>query len=370
MDIKAAVSCEAGKPLEIRTVELAPLRPDEVRVRLVATGICHADVIARNQDFPVPLPAVFGHEGAGVVEEVGAYAGRLEVGDHVVLGFNTCGACGMCGSGHVASCENIGAYSFGGKRPDGSSPMLIDGEPISGWFFGQSSFATHVNVPERLAVKVAPDVPLDVLGPLGCGVMTGAGAVINVLAPKPGSTFAVFGTGSVGFSGLLAAKIMGCTTIIAVDVAPQKLEIAQRLGATHVVNSAETDPVTAIHEITERRGVEYALDAVGVPQVFTQMADSLAKRGHGVLVGAAAPGHPAQLDIGVLLTSTTPRLTMVAEGDAAPLEFIPRLVRLYRAGLFPLDEIVTKYPFGEINDAFDALARGDVIKPVVVFDEA
>lgn len=369
MDIQAAVSFEAGKPLEIRTVELAPLRPDEVRVRLVATGICHADVIARNQDYPVPLPAVFGHEGAGVVEEVGPYTSRLEVGDHVVLGFNTCGSCSMCGAGHVASCEHIGEYSFGGKRPDGSSPMLIGGEPISGWFFGQSSFATQVNVPERLAVKVSPDVPLDVLGPLGCGVMTGAGAVINVLAPKPGSSFAVFGTGSVGFSGLLAAKIVGCTTIIAVDVAPQKLETALRLGATHVVNSAEQDPVQAIHELTGGRGIEYALDAVGIPAVFTQMADSLAKRGHGVLVGAAAPGQPADLDIGRLLTSTTPKLTMVAEGDAAPLEFIPRLVRLYEAGLLPLDELVTKFDFRDIESAFQALESGEVIKPVVVFDQ-
>lgn len=368
MDIQAAVSFEAAKPFEIRSVQLADLEPDEVSVRLVATGVCHADVIARNQDFPVPLPAVFGHEGAGVVEEVGSRTGRLKVGDHVVLGFNTCGNCNMCGAGHVASCENIGAYSFGGKRPDGSSPMLIDGEPISGWFFGQSSFATKVNVPERIAVKVSDDVPLDILGPLGCGVMTGAGAVINVLAPKPGSTYAAFGTGSVGFSGLLAAKAVGCTTIIAVDVAPQKLQTALRLGATHIVNSAETDPVQAIRDLTEGRGVDYALDAVGVPAVFTQMADSLAKRGHGVLVGAAAPGHPANLDIGTLLTGTTPKLTMVAEGDAAPLEFIPRLVRLYQAGLFPLDEIITKFPFSDIEGAFGALERGEVIKPVVVFD--
>jgi aryl-alcohol dehydrogenase len=367
--ITAAVSFEGGKPFELRSVDLADLEPYEVRVKLAATGVCHADVIARHQFYPVPLPAVFGHEGAGVVEAIGSHVSSLEVGDHVVLGFNTCGACEMCGAGHPASCLHIASYSFAGKRPDGSSPLSIDGQAISGWFFGQSSFATHANVPERIAVKVPSDVPLNVLGPLGCGVMTGTGAVFNVLAPKPGSSFAVFGTGSVGFSGLLGAKIVGCTTIIAVDVAPAKLETAKRLGATHVVNSSETDPVQAIRDITAGRGVDYALDAVGVSQVFTQMADSLAKRGHGVLVGAAPPGQPAQLDIGVLLNSSTPKLTMVAEGDAAPQEFIPRLVRLYRAGLLPLDDIVTTFPFSDIELAFAALDQGEVIKPVVVFDD-
>jgi aryl-alcohol dehydrogenase len=369
MEITAAVAVQAGEPFQIRTVELAELRPDEVRVRLVATGICHADVIARKQIYPVPLPAVFGHEGAGIVEAVGSHATRLAVGDQVVLGFNFCGDCLTCGSGHVASCENIGAYSFGGKRPDGSSPLSIDGETISGWFFGQSSFATHANVPERIAVKVPSDVPASLLGPLGCGIMTGSGAVMNVLAPRPGSSFAVFGTGAVGFSGLLAAKAMGCTTIIAVDVAASKLEAALRLGATHAVNSAETDPVAAILEITGGRGVEFALDAVGVSAVFTQMANSLTRRGHGVLVGAAPPGDAARLDIGVLLNTAAPRLSIVTEGDAAPQEFIPRLVRLYKAGLFPLDELVTTFPFSDIEKACAALENGEVIKPVLTFDE-
>lgn len=369
MQITAAVAVAADEPLDIRTVDLAELRPDEVRVRLVATGICHADVIARKQFYPVPLPAVLGHEGAGIVEAVGSQVSRLAVGDQVVLGFNFCGSCLTCGSGHVASCEHIASYCFGGTRPDGSSPLSIDGRTISGWFFGQSSFATHANVPERIAVKVPSDVPAALLGPLGCGIMTGTGAVMNVLAPRPGSSFAVFGTGAVGFSGMLAAKIMGCTTIIAVDVAPAKLEAALRLGATHVVNSREVDPVAAIREITDGRGVEFALDAVGVSAVFTQMADSLARRGHGALVGAAPPGDAAALDIGVLLNSAAPRISLVTEGDAAPQEFIPRLVRLYRAGLLPLDQLVTTFPFSRIEEAFTALESGEVIKPVLTFDE-
>lgn len=368
MDITAAVAMEPGKSLELKTVELAPLRPDEVRVRMAATGVCHADVLARDQIYPVPLPAVLGHEGSGVVEAVGSDVGRLEVGDHVVLSFNSCGRCAMCDAGHPNACAHLGAYNFAGSRPDGSSPLSLDGTPITGWFFGQSAFATHANVPERLAVKVPADVPAHLLGPLGCGVMTGTGSVFNVLAPLPGSSFAVFGTGAVGFSGLLGAKIAGCTTIIAVDVVKAKLDLALRLGATHVVNSAETDPVEAIREITGGAGVNYALDAVGVPAVFTQMANSLAMRGHGVLVGAAPPGHEASLDIGVLLNASAPRLSMVLEGDAVPQEFIPHLVRLHQAGLLPLEELVTTYDFADINKAFDDVETGATVKAVVTFE--
>jgi len=197
--------------------------------------------------------------------------------------------------------------------------------------------------------------------------MTGAGSVFNVLDPEPGSSFAVFGTGAVGFSGLLAAKVAGCTTIIAVDVAARKLDRALELGATHVVNSAEQDPVAAIRDITGGAGVNNALDAVGVSAVFTQMANSLAVRGHGVLVGAPPPGQDALLDIGTLLNSSSPRLSMVLEGDAVPREFIPRLIRLYQAGLFPLDELVTTYRFTDINTAIADAEHGTVIKPVVTF---
>jgi len=367
MNITAAVAVEPGQPLELRTVELAEPRPDEVRVKLAATGVCHADVIARDQVYPVPLPAVLGHEGAGVVEAVGADVTYLVPGDHVVLGFDYCGRCEMCSVGKPSYCEEFATRNFGGFRLDGSSPISLDGTPITGRFFGQSSFATHTNVAERLAVKVPAELPLHMLGPLGCGVMTGAGAVFNVLAPKPGSSFAVFGTGAVGFSGLLAAKVVGCTTIIAVDVVQSKLQRALQLGATHVINSAEQDPEEAVREITGGRGVDYALDAVGVSAVFAQMANSLAVRGHGVLVGAPKPGDDARLDVGTLLNASSPRLSLVLEGDAAPQEFIPRLIRLYQAGLFPLDELVTTYKFEDINTAISHSEQGTVIKPVITF---
>lgn len=367
MEVTAAVADKPGAPLELKKVQLQDLQPGEIRVKVVATGICHADVLARDQAYPVPLPAVLGHEGAGIIEEVGAGVSTLAPGDHVVLGFNFCGSCPMCASGHPSNCATFFEHNFGGYRLDGSSPLRIDGSDVAGWFFGQSSFASHVNVAARLAVKVAPDVPLDVLGPLGCGVMTGAGAVLNVLNPHAGSSFAVFGTGAVGFSGLLAAKVAGCATIIAVDVVGSRLQLARELGATHVVNAASGDPVEQIRDITAGAGVDYALDAVGITDVFTQMASSLAVRGHGVLVGAPAPGQQAALDIGSLLF-TSQRLSMVLEGDSVPQTFIPELIRLYQAGLFPFDKLIKHYPLEQINTAIGDAEAGRTVKPVVVFD--
>jgi aryl-alcohol dehydrogenase len=224
---------------------------------------------------------------------------------------------------------------------------------VSSNFFGQSSFATATNVRARNAVKIDDDAPVELLGPLGCGIMTGSGAVLNVLKPSPGESIAVFGTGAVGLSGMLAAKAAGATTIIMVDIVPSRLEFAKELGATHVVNSKETDPVEAIRELTAGRGASYALDTTGVPPVFSQMTKSLALRGHGALVGAAKLGTEAPFDIGTLLTSGI-NVSMVVEGDAVPREFIPKLISLYERGMFPFEKLVKTYDFKDINQAFEA----------------
>jgi aryl-alcohol dehydrogenase len=365
MQITAALAREAGKPLEIVSLELDELRPDEVRVRMVATGVCHTDALVRDQALPTPLPVVLGHEGAGIVDAVGSAVTTVAPGDHVVLGFNSCGRCAACRSGHPAYCETFPAHNFGGARADGTTSLRDGGTAVSSHFFGQSSFASYANVSERSVVKVSQDAPLDILGPLGCGLTTGAGAVLNVLRPPAGSSIAIFGTGAVGCSALLAAIVANCSRIIMVDIVPGRLELALELGATHVVNGMDEPVVDTIRRITGG-GAQFALDTTGNKAVFRQMVDSLAVRGHGALVGAAPAGTDALIDIGTFLTQS-PTISGVIEGDAVPQTFIPLLIELYQSGRFPFDKLVRRYPFDRINEAFADSERGITIKPVVIF---
>lgn len=365
MKTRAAVATAPNADLELRELELDDPRPDEVRVRIVATGVCHTDAIIRDQWYPVPQPVVLGHEGAGIVDAVGAGDHGLAVGDKVVLGPAFCGRCAQCLSGHPMYCENFYDRNFGVRRPDGTTAFSEGRKPVGSHFFGQSSFAEYTNVQVNGVVKVPGDVPLDILGPLGCGIMTGSGAVLNVLKPRPGSSIAIFGTGAVGMAGMLAAKAAGVSTIIMVDIVEERLQFARELGATHVVNSKATDPVEAIKKLTGT-GVDYALESTGVPQVFTQMANSLSTRGHGALVGAAKLGTMASIDVGTLLL-TGIKLSMVIEGDALPKEFIPRLIRLHDEGKFPFDKLIRKYPFDDVNQAFADSADGSTLKPVLAY---
>lgn len=366
MKVNAAVATAPQTDLDIRELTLDEPRADEVTVRMVASGVCHTDAIVRDQWYPTPLPAVLGHEGSGIVEAVGADVVDLKVGDKVVLAPASCGVCENCIAGHPQYCVEFYDLNFGGSRKDGSTMFDDNGTAVSSNFFGQSSFATASNVRARNAVKIDDDAPVELLGPLGCGIMTGSGAVLNVLKPSPGESIAVFGTGAVGLSGMLAAKATGATTIIMVDIIPSRLEFAKELGATHVVNSKETDPVEAIREITGGRGVSYALDTTGVPPVFSQMTKSLALRGHGALVGAAKLGTEAPFDIGTLLTSGI-NVSMVVEGDALPREFIPKLISLHERGMFPFDKLVKTYDFKDINQAFADSESGSTIKPIIVY---
>lgn len=365
MKTRAAVATAPKTDLEIREVEVDDPRPDELRVKIVASGICHTDAIIRDQWYPVPLPVVLGHEGAGVVEGVGSAVQGFSVGDKVVIGPAFCGHCEQCISGHPMYCANFYDRNFGVQRQDGSKAFSDGQGAIGSHFFGQSSFAEYTNVVAHGVVKVPEDAPLDILGPLGCGIMTGSGAVLNVLEPKPGSSIAVFGTGAVGMAGMLAAKAAGATTIIMVDIVAERLTFAKELGATHTVNSKETDPVEAIKEITGG-GVNYALDTTGVPAVFSQMTKSLATRGHGALVGAAKLGTEAPIDIGTLLLNGI-QVSLVIEGDTVPKEFIPRLINLYAEGKFPFDKLIKTYSFEDINQAFADSADGLTLKPVITF---
>lgn len=364
MKITAAVAPGTGQPLAMQELELDDPRTGEVRVRMAASGICHTDAIVRDQWYEVPLPAVLGHEGAGVVEAVGEGVGRVEVGDHVVLSFASCGECDLCLTGHPAYCATFYDLNFSGRRPDGTAAYTGGGgEEVSSHFFGQSSFATHANVYERCLVKVPDSAPLDLLAPLGCGIQTGAGAILNRLNPPAGSSVVIFGTGAVGMAALLAAVVAEAGTIVAVDVVASRLAFARELGATHTVDASSEDPVERIREITGG-GADYALDTTGVPAVFRQLSDCLGTLGHGAMVGATTPGTEGTVDIGTTLLSGQ-TLHMVIEGDAVPQTFIPRLIGLYEQGRFPFDRLVRHYAFDEINDGFADSESGEVLKPVI-----
>lgn len=365
MKITAAVATEPKTPFDVVELDLDDPRPDEVQIRLVATGVCHTDAIVRDQWYPTPLPAVLGHEGAGVVEKVGSAVNSVRPGDHVVLSFNRCGACKLCLTGHPAYCENFYAHNFAGQRSDGTTALSLNGRQFSSHFFGQSSFASHANVAERSVVRVPEDTPLEILGPLGCGIQTGAGAILNVLQPRPGSAVVVFGAGAVGLSAVLAAKLRNATTIVCVDVVPERLEFALELGATHTVDARADDQIEQIRSITGG-GADYALDTTGVAAVFRTMTDCMAVLGHAALVGASALGTESTIDIGTQLLSGQ-KISLVIEGDSMPQVFIPELIHLHQAGLFPFDRLVKSYPLEQINQAFDDSHSGGTLKPVVVF---
>ena len=366
MKITAAVVPSKNAPFELRELELEGAGPGEVLIRMVATGVCHTDQVIREQYVPVPLPAVLGHEGAGVVEQVGDGVQHVAPGDHVVLSFNSCGLCAACMSGAPGYCSDFGDRNFGGHRPDGTTALRSGDAPISSHFFGQSSFATHAVVSARSVVKVPTDVPLNILGPLGCGIQTGAGAVLNSLDPAAGATIAVFGAGAVGDAAILAAQVAACSTIIAVDRVPQRLDFARDLGATHVIDVSDEDPVERIKELTGGNGVDYALETTGVPSVLRQAVDSLAVRGVAGLLGQAPIGSEVAFETGASLVRGW-TLTTIVEGDAVPQLFIPRLIELYRAGRFPFDRLIKHYPFADIEKAFSDSENGTTVKPVLTF---
>jgi aryl-alcohol dehydrogenase len=364
MEIRGAVVFEKSGEFSIEPLQLSDPNDDEVLVRIVGAGICHTDLAGRDQHLPIPLPSVFGHEGAGVVEKVGALVTKVKPGDHVALSWLCCGSCPSCRAGHDPYCENFLALNFSGARPDGTTTLRKGDQVIHGSFFGQSSFANFALAEERNVVKVPEDIPLEILGPMGCGIQTGAGAVMNALQAGPGTSIAVFGVGPVGMSAVLGAVVCGCTTIIAVDMSPERLKMAEELGATHTVNAREVNPVEAILDLTGG-GPNFSLECVGNPSVFRQAVDVLPLLGVCGLVGVVAPGTEVTLNMDLIMNGRTVR--GVIEGDAVPDLFIPKLIELYRQGRFPFDRMITFYPFEEINKAVKEMEKGLVIKPVLRF---
>ncbi|HEY0248700.1 MAG TPA: NAD(P)-dependent alcohol dehydrogenase [Gryllotalpicola sp.] len=358
--ITAAVTRGKDAPFVFEQLELAEPRPDELLVKLTSSGLCHTDLAMVQGEIPAPFPIVLGHEGAGIVEEVGSAVTGFQLGDRVAVSFASCGHCSNCLSGKEAYCESFMALNFGGVREDGST-TITDGEgaTVHGSFFGQSSFATHALVAARNAVKVPEGIDLDLTGPLGCGIQTGAGAVINTLGVTAGASIVISGTGAVGLAALMAAKAVGATTIIAVDVLAPRLETALELGATHVVNGREEDVVARVQEITGG-GADYAFDTTGIPPVIVN--DLLALKMGGEIGLVAAGPEGAAIPVSAMTGKTVRSLI---EGDSVPQVFIPHLIALYQRGVFPFDRLVTKYPFADIDRAIADTQSGAAVKAVL-----
>jgi aryl-alcohol dehydrogenase len=368
MNTEAAILRGVDQPFTVESIELDEPRDDEVLVRLAAVGICHTDVAVTTGAMPSQLPVILGHEGSGIVEQVGSRVTRVQPGDHVVLTFASCGSCLSCSTGHPIYCQDSDAMNLSGSRVDGSTAYRIGDEQIFGHFVGQSSFARHAIVHERTAIKVSPDVPLELLAPLGCGIQTGAGSVINVLKPPYGSSLLVTGADPVGLSAVMAAKVVGCQTIIAVDVVPSRLALATELGATFTLDSRDGDLATNLLELTGGAGVNYCLDTTGNSDVITAAFQALSLRGHLGLVGVPVPDIPLAIDPWALIMGGR-KVEGNLEGDVVPDRFIPYLIDLNRQGRFPFESFVTAVgDLSMINDAVGATQTGDIVKAVLTLD--
>lgn len=365
MKIRAAVARQAHGAFTVENVNLSAPEPGELLVRLVATGICHTDLAIIEQIMPLPLPHVLGHEGAGIVETVGADVSGFAPGDHVVLTFNTCGECSPCADHHPAYCANYPVLNFRGARPDGSATLHDEkGEALGSAFFGQSSFATHALSSPRNTIKVRKDAPLELLGPLGCGFSTGAGTVLNVLKPGANTTIAVFGTGAVGMSALMAAKVLGAGRIVAVDRVESRLELARQLGATDTIDTSKQDLSEALQALG---GVDQAIDTSGVPVLIAAAVAGLKERGTCVLLGASSQ---SEVTLNILPLISGRVIRGVVNGDCDPAILIPQLVDWYMEGRFPIDRLSAFYPLSEINAAVADSTSGKTIKPILTFGNA
>lgn len=359
MKIQAAVTEAQGKDFVIQEVELAAPKTGEVLVKIVATGVCHTDAVARDLAI-APLPAVLGHEGSGIVEAVGEGVKGVEVGDHVVMSFAHCGTCPNCLTGHPTVCDTFNPLNFGGVQDDYTTRLSKDGEELA-TFFGQSSFGTYAIAHERNVVKVDKEVDLALLGPLGCGIQTGAGTVLNRLRPAFGSSIVIYGCGAVGLSALMAAKIAGCQHIIAVDVHDSRLELAKELGATHTLNGRNVDVVAEVKAITNG-GSNFAVETTGVPPVVKQSLNALRPLGTCAIVGVTPE---MSIDVHNDIMAEGKTMVGVIEGDSVPKVFIPQLVDYFKKGQFPFDKLVKFYDFEQINEAFEDSKTGVTIKPIL-----
>ncbi|WP_242882416.1 NAD(P)-dependent alcohol dehydrogenase [Actinomadura litoris] len=363
MLIDAAVLRAADAPYAIEPVELADPGPGEVLVAIAGTGMCHTDRLGRVPGDLVAKPVILGHEGAGVVAAVGPGVAGVAAGDPVVLSIDSCGTCANCRSARPGNCRDMAALNLTGVPVDGTPRAAgPDGAAVHNRWFGQSSFATHALASARCVVPVPGDLPLEILGPLGCGVQTGAASVLVSLGVRAGDSIAIFGAGAVGLAAVLAARVAGATLIVAVDRHAGRRELARELGATHVLDGADGDLAARVRAISGGEGVQFSLDTTAVPEVVSAAVASLRTTGVCGLAGLGAPEY--QLDATLLLMGRT--VKGIIEGDAVPQTFVPRMIELWRQGRFPFDRLVRTYPLAEINRAEADALSGEVVKPVLL----
>jgi aryl-alcohol dehydrogenase len=356
----AAVLHEKNHDYEMKQIQLGKLNDDEVLIKVSACGICHTDFVAENM---LPLPAVFGHEGAGIVEEVGPSVRSLAVGDRVVMSYPSCGACDGCQQGQPFHCDHHMGLGFSGKRLDGTSTLAPESSEITASFFQQSAFATHSIANERNLVKIEGDFSDVLLAAIPCGVQTGAGSIINTFDINSRNSVAVFGVGAVGLSAIMAAKLCGASPIIAIDVVPSRLDLAMDLGATHVIDAREGDVSQKILSIT-KHGVHYSLETSANEQALNDSIACLATGGTSGMViaphfGEKYPFSPTTIFHGAKT------LKGIVQGSSIPGQFLPNVLRWHQDGNFPIDKMIQEYKFNEINKAAADTKSGEVIKAVL-----
>lgn len=369
MQVQAAVLYEAKTPLSIETVEVLDPGPGEVRVRMHASGVCHSDLHVMTGDLPMVTPIILGHEGAGVIESVGDGVKSVEPGDHVIpIWRMSCGTCEYCLNGRPALCDIGTAMRFTGLMPDGGTRFRNRKGDAIRHYAGVSTFSQMSTMPEGAVVKIPKDFSLENAALIGCGVITGVGAVWNTAKVKPGSSVAVFGCGGIGLNIVQGAKMASATKIIAVDTVASKLEFAKTLGATDVIDLSEpgSDAVSAIKDLTGGLGVDYAFEAIGRAAPIEQAYDSTRKGGTCVVAGIAPPDERAKINVNQLVYGEK-TLAGSLYGSARPRIDLLTLIDLYRCGKLMLDELLTRtYPLSKINEAYAALANGEVARSLIL----
>ena len=364
--MKAAVLYECKTPLRVEDVDLDNPKAGEVRVRIVASGVCHSDYSVIHGVLGAKLPAVLGHEGAGVVEEVGPGVTLVKSGDHVVLSvIANCGYCSFCAIGQPVLCDNLGRTLGRGTMLDGTSRLSKNGQAIS-QLAGLASFAQYVVVPETTCIPIPSTVPLDKACLVGCGVMTGVGAAINTAKVEPGSSAVVIGCGGVGLNVIQGCALAGARTIIGVDLLDNKLDYAKEFGATHTINPGRQDLLKTVRSLTKGRGADYAFEVIGLSKTLEQAYACTHRGGTLIVVGAGSREDLWKIPVGSFLM-TEKVIKSSTYGSARPRVDLPRLIDLYMNKQLKLDELVSRtYPLGDINQSMTALEKGEVARSVIV----